>query len=98
MARVRPFDERWVGGDVEGVEHYDRFEYLCGTSGTAGNLKGQIQEGGNPFEGSRSRPYPTPAQKQPFGYTLFAKAARDGAAQRDDGKLAQDLRRFDLAL
>src|SRR5215204_7362285 len=23
--------------------HYDAFEYLCGTSGTAGNLRGQIQ-------------------------------------------------------
>src|SRR5215813_1488506 len=56
---------------------YDRFEYLCGTSGTAGNLKGAIQEGGNPFEGPRSRPYPTPAQKQPFSHTLFAKAARE---------------------
>src|SRR6201996_590482 len=57
--------------------HYDRFEYLCGTSGTAGNLKGQILEGGNPFEGPRSRPYPTPAQDQPFSHTLFAKAARE---------------------
>src|SRR6202167_1925528 len=57
--------------------HYDQFEYLCGTSGTAGNVKGQIQEGGNPFEGPRSRPYPTPAQAQPFGPTLFAKAARE---------------------
>jgi gluconate 2-dehydrogenase alpha chain len=57
--------------------HYDRFEYLCGTSGTAGNLRGQIQEGGNPFEGPRSRPYPTPAQKQPFSHTLFGKAARE---------------------
>src|SRR5258707_2848144 len=56
---------------------YDRFEYLCGTSGTAGNLKGQIQPGGNPFEGPRSRPYPTPAQAQPFSHTLFGKAARD---------------------
>jgi gluconate 2-dehydrogenase alpha chain len=55
--------------------HYDRFEYLCSTSGTAGNLQGRIQEGGNPFEGSRSRPYPTPAQQQPFSHTLFAKAA-----------------------
>src|ERR1700760_4462137 len=36
--------------------HYDRFEYLCGTSGTAGNLNGRIQAGGNPFEGPRSRP------------------------------------------
>jgi gluconate 2-dehydrogenase alpha chain len=56
---------------------YDRFEYLCGTSGTAGNLNGQIQPGGNPFEGPRSRPYPTPAQAQPFSHTLFGKAARD---------------------
>jgi gluconate 2-dehydrogenase alpha chain len=61
--------------DIE--PHYDQFEYLCGTSGTAGNLRGQIQDGGNPYEGPRSRPYPTPAQKQPFSHTLFAKAARD---------------------
>ena len=57
--------------------HYDAFEYLCGTSGTAGNLKGQIQDGGNPFEGPRSRPYPNPPQAQPFSHTLFAKAARE---------------------
>ena len=57
--------------------HYDRFEYLCGTSGTAGNLQGQIQPGGNPFEGPRSRPYPTPAQPQPFSHALFGKAAAE---------------------
>ncbi len=57
--------------------HYDTFEYLCGTSGTAGNLRGKIQEGGNPFEGPRSRPYPTPAQAQPFSHSLFGKAARE---------------------
>jgi gluconate 2-dehydrogenase alpha chain len=56
--------------------HYDTFEYLCGTSGTAGNLKGQIQPFGNPFEGPRSRPYPTSAQKQGYGPTLWAEAAR----------------------
>jgi gluconate 2-dehydrogenase alpha chain len=55
--------------------HYDAFEYLCGTSGQAGNLRGQIQAGGNPYEGARSRPYPTPPQKQPFGHALFGKAA-----------------------
>jgi gluconate 2-dehydrogenase alpha chain len=57
--------------------HYDTFEYLCGTSGMAGNLRGQIQDGGNPFEGPRSRPYPNPPQKQPFSHALFGKAARD---------------------
>ena|ERR1039458_6418961 len=30
--------------------HYDRFEYLCGTSGTAGNVNGMIHDGGNPFD------------------------------------------------
>jgi len=56
--------------------HYDDFEYLCGTSGTAGNVNGKIQDGGNPFEGARSRPYPTPPQKQGYGHTLFAEAAK----------------------
>ncbi len=44
---------------------------------TAGNFKGEKQAGGNPFEGARSRDYPTPAQKQPFGPVLWAKAAAD---------------------
>ena len=57
--------------------HYDEFEYLCGTSGKAGNLKGAIQDGGNTFEGPRSRPYPTPPQKQGYGHMLFAKAAQE---------------------
>src|ERR1700749_2428067 len=56
--------------------HYDQFEYLCGTSGAAGNLKGKIQDGGNPFEGVRSRPYPTPPMKQGYGHTLFGEAAK----------------------
>ena len=57
--------------------HYDRFEYLCGTSGQAGNLKGSIQPGGNPFEGPRARGYPTPAQKQPYAPTLWPQAAAE---------------------
>ncbi|HZT25002.1 MAG TPA: GMC family oxidoreductase [Pseudolabrys sp.] len=61
--------------DIE--PHYDQFEYLTGTCGTAGNLQGKIREGGNPFEGPRSRPYPNPAQKQGFGHTLWAKAAKE---------------------
>ena len=78
-ARFLPADmtiQDW-GVTYEELEpHYDRFEYLCGTSGTAGNLQGQIQPGGNPFEGSRSRPYPNPAQEQPFSHALFAEGAK----------------------
>jgi gluconate 2-dehydrogenase alpha chain len=55
--------------------HYDRFEKLCGVSGKAGHLKGQIQPGGNPFEGSRSDEYPTPPMRQTYAPTLFAQAA-----------------------
>jgi gluconate 2-dehydrogenase alpha chain len=55
--------------------HYDRFEYLLGTSGRAGNIKGRIQPGGDPHESPRSRDYPTPPQKENFQGALFRKAA-----------------------
>ena len=55
--------------------HYDKFDKLCGTSGKAGNLRGKIQSGGNPFEGPRSDEYPTPPLKQTYGPTLFGQAA-----------------------
>lgn len=58
-------------------KHFDRFEYLCGTSGKAGNIKGKIQAGGNPYEGWRSREYPTPPMKEPYFASLFGKAARE---------------------
>lgn len=55
---------------------YDRFEYLCGISGKAGNLGGNIQDGGNPFEGARKREYPLPPMKMTYAPTLFAQAAK----------------------
>jgi gluconate 2-dehydrogenase alpha chain len=55
--------------------HYDRFEYLLGVSGRAGNIKGQIQPGGNPFEAPRTREYPTPPMKEPYFGALFRKGA-----------------------
>jgi gluconate 2-dehydrogenase alpha chain len=56
---------------------YDQFEYACGISGKAGNIKGAIQPGGNPFEGARARDYPTPPMRQGYAMDLFAKAARE---------------------
>jgi gluconate 2-dehydrogenase alpha chain len=55
--------------------YFDRFEYLLGVSGKAGNLKGQKIAGGNPFEDPRTRDYPTPPMKEPYGSALFRKAA-----------------------
>src|ERR1700710_1192311 len=66
----------WPVGYDELEPYYDRFERLCGTSGKAGNLCGEKQPGGNPFEGWRSSEYPTPPLRQTFGPTLFAEAAR----------------------
>ena len=56
---------------------YDKFEYVLGISGKAGNLKGELQPGGNPFEGVRSREFPTPPMKQGYSQELFTKAAKD---------------------
>jgi gluconate 2-dehydrogenase alpha chain len=64
------------GVDAATLEPYfDRFEYLMGISGKAGNLKSGKVEGGNPFEDPRSRDYPTPPMKEPYGSAIFRKAA-----------------------
>ncbi|OGA49582.1 MAG: GMC family oxidoreductase [Betaproteobacteria bacterium RIFCSPLOWO2_12_FULL_62_58] len=55
--------------------YYDQFEHLYGVGGKAGNLNGEIQPGGNPFEGPRSREYPNPPAPMTYAGSLFAKAA-----------------------
>jgi gluconate 2-dehydrogenase alpha chain len=55
--------------------YYDRFEYLMGICGRAGNVAGRKISGGNPFEDPRSRDYPNPPVKEPYGAALFRKAA-----------------------
>jgi len=67
----------WGVNAAELEPYYDRFEYLLGTSGKAGNIKGAKQAGGNPFEDPRSRDYPTPPMKEPYGSAIFRKAATE---------------------
>ncbi len=55
--------------------YYDQFEHIYGVSGKAGNLDGEIQQGGNPFEGPRSREYPNPPVQTSHAGALFSKAA-----------------------
>jgi gluconate 2-dehydrogenase alpha chain len=56
--------------------YYERFEKLCGTSGKPGNLRGQIVEGGNPFEGPRVSDYPNkPLIMSQAGF-IFTDAAK----------------------
>ncbi|MGN6389933.1 MAG: GMC family oxidoreductase, partial [Burkholderiaceae bacterium] len=56
---------------------YDRFEYLCGISGQAGNIQGKKIAGGNPFEGPRRRGYPLPPLQRCFSTVKFEQAARE---------------------
>ena len=67
----------WASPTTSSSRFTDRFEYTCGISGVAGNLKGVVQPQGNPFEGQRERPYPTPPMKQGYAQELFTRAARE---------------------
>ncbi len=57
--------------------YYDQFEHIYGVGGKAGNLNGEIQPGGNPFEGPRSREYPNPPTRSTPQGAMFAKAAAE---------------------
>jgi len=57
--------------------HYDTFDKVFALSGQAGNLRGEIQEGGNPFEGPRTNDFPLPPLRRVHATELFDKAARD---------------------
>jgi len=56
--------------------YYTRVDKLLGTSGQAGNIRGQLIDGGNIFEGWRSEQYPTPPTKVPYFAALFRDAAK----------------------
>jgi gluconate 2-dehydrogenase alpha chain len=56
--------------------YFDSFEYVCGISGQAGNLRGETIPNGNPFEGPRQRPYPTPALTPSYSNVLFREATQ----------------------
>lgn len=55
--------------------YYDFFEKVAGICGTAGNLRGQKRQGGNPFEGPRQNDYPNPPMKTSHSGALFGEAA-----------------------
>lgn len=70
--QIQDFPVTW--DEIE--PHLDFFEKVCGASGRAGNLKGVIQEGGDPFEGSRANPYPLPPLQDTLNTSMFAEVAR----------------------
>lgn len=56
--------------------YYTRVDKLLGASGKAGNIRGNLIEGGNIFEGPRSEEYPTPPLKTPYFSSLFETATK----------------------
>ncbi|MDT6961289.1 GMC family oxidoreductase [Cupriavidus sp. SZY C1] len=70
--RIKDFPFTW--DEIE--PYYDFFDKVCGLSGNTGNLRGQIQPGGDPFEGPRSNPYPLPALEDTLNCSMFAETAR----------------------
>ena len=68
--------EDWPVSFDEIEPFYDRFDKTCGASGQAGNLRGKIIPGGNPFEGARSDNYPNKPGKGGLGPNLFGEAAK----------------------
>lgn len=70
--RIMDFPFSW-----EEIEpYYEKFEMICGQSGLTGNLRGQILEGGDPFEGPRANPFPLPPLDDTLNNTMFVKAAK----------------------
>src|SRR6267142_92718 len=57
--------------------YYDRFERQAAVSGKAGNLRGQIQAGGNRFEAPRANEYALPALTPILYSEVFGEAARN---------------------
>src|SRR3954447_18963176 len=55
--------------------YYDKFEKMAGIAGKAGNIKGNIIQGGNVFEGARSSEYPVPPQHDSRSGSMLRTAA-----------------------
>jgi len=56
--------------------YYQSVEERYGVSGKAGNIRGHIDNGGNPFEGPRSREYPLPPLRRTGYLDVMSDAAR----------------------
>ena len=67
----------WGVSGAELEPYYDKFEYVAGISGKAGNIKGVVQKEGNAFEDPRAREYPLPPLIQNHAAQIFTKTAKE---------------------
>lgn len=80
--------EDWPLTYEELEPYYDRIEYALGVSGYAGNINGQRQPNGNPFEGPRKRQYPMPGLRESPFTEMMTQAARSLGWQPFQGPAA----------
>ena len=66
----------WGVTYAEMEPYHDLFEKLFGISGKAGNLRGNLQSGGNPFEAPRQNEYPQPPLPMTEAGVIFSEAAQ----------------------
>jgi len=64
--------------------YYTRAEEMMGTSGKAGNLNGVKIEGGNIFEGPRSKEFPNPPHAMPYIPLFVRQAAKEWVSPVSD--------------
>ena len=70
----------WGVTYAEMESYHDLFEKLFGIAGKAGNLRGKVQEGGNPFEAPRQNEYPqTPLPVTEAG-VIFSAGNQEASA------------------
>lgn len=67
----------WPIGYADLEPYYDRVEWELGVSGRAGNLDGEVDNSGNPFESPRRRGYPMPPLRRAAADERFVRASRE---------------------
>jgi gluconate 2-dehydrogenase alpha chain len=66
----------WGVTYAEMESYHDQFEKLFGIAGKAGNLRGKVQEGGNPFEAPRQNEFPQKPLPITEAGVIFSEATK----------------------
>jgi gluconate 2-dehydrogenase alpha chain len=67
----------WGVTYAEMEPYHDQFEKLFGIAGKAGNLRGKVHEGGNPFEGPRQNEFPQKPLPITEAGVIFSETAKE---------------------
>ncbi len=74
--------------------YYEKFERIAAVSGKAGNIKGQIQPGGNRFEAPRANEYALPALTPILASLTFARSRQEQGLESVPAAVRQRLARL----